>query len=148
MTDPRLPPPNIGQSGNDNSRLGLVERGLEIVRALTLQNVLTLGLLIMMAIPAYAAWKFLTDRDFRAEFMSTYRVIDLDVPCLVAATSEAGQSERYGVAVGYESVGRIEHLILYRANGIIRDTDLPKVCEEVNAAAKMVRNLYRDREKQ
>jgi hypothetical protein len=106
-----------------------------------------MAILVAVAIPAYAAWKFLTDTAFRSEFMSSYRVIDLDVPCLVAATSQAGQSERMGVAVGFTNEGRMEHLILVRAPGMIKESEIAAVCKSAVDEAKIMRKLYSAQEK-
>jgi hypothetical protein len=51
----------------------MLERGASIVRSLNLTNVLILAMLVIVAIPSYFAYRFMTDAEFRGEFMSGAR---------------------------------------------------------------------------
>ena len=49
--------------------ISIVERLVGIARGLNLTAILMIALLLMMAVPTYFAWRFLTDEAFRREFM-------------------------------------------------------------------------------
>ena len=85
----------------------MIERVTEILRGLTLQNILTLGLLAAVLAPSWFAWRFMQDEKFRHEFMSTYRTVEADVPCQVVLASVVGQVDRFNIAVSYQYAGRI-----------------------------------------
>ena len=49
----------------------MLERGASVVRSLNLTNVLIVALLVIVAVPSYFAYRFMTDAAFRGEFMSS-----------------------------------------------------------------------------
>ena len=54
----------------------MLESGASIVRSLNLTNVLIVALLVIVAVPSYFAYRFMTDAEFRGEFMSGANVLE------------------------------------------------------------------------
>ena len=54
----------------------MLERSASIVRSLNLTNVLIVALLVIVAAPSYFAYRFMTDAEFRGEFMSGATVLE------------------------------------------------------------------------
>jgi hypothetical protein len=130
----------MSQPPEAGGRLALAERMLRIITGLTIQNALTLGLLVLVAVPAYVAWQFLHDPRLRQEFLSSARVVEgLGVPCLVFASSLVGQAERYSVLVAYDTDGRLERDIAVRSPGVMSADEIAKACDIVRADAEIMR---------
>lgn len=127
-------------------RTGMANWAVDILRSLTIQNVLTLGMLAVIAVPSYFAWRFMTDGDFRHEFMSTSKIVDMGVPCLVVIGSQQGQSERYTVAVSYAVVNRLEYLVAARSPGLLSNAEVQKVCGLVHDDGDLMEAAVRARE--
>ncbi len=47
-----------------SDRMGLVERITKVLRSLTLQNALVMGILVCIAVPSWFAYKFIRDAAF------------------------------------------------------------------------------------
>jgi hypothetical protein len=120
-------------------RLGVAQWAVDIVRGLTIQNILTMGLLLVVAVPAYFSWRFLHDTDFRHEFMSTSRFLEMNVPCLVIQGNIAGQGERISVAVAFELRGRMEHMVVIRAPGMLSDQEIQTACALAHDDANLIK---------
>jgi hypothetical protein len=121
-----------------------LERITAAAQSMTVQNVLTMAMLLMVAAPSYFAWRFLTDEDFRHEFTATARVIDANVDCLVLVTSMAGV-ERYTVVLPYAIRGRTEHIVGIRAPGALTGDEVAAACVGVTDASQMMLAAVRER---
>ena len=97
--------------------MGLVERTTKVLRSLTLQNVLVMGILVCIAAPSWFAYKFMSDPAFRHEFMNTARTIDMKVPCQAMLGDVSGQGDRFLVYVTYGVRARMEHVVGIRSPG-------------------------------
>lgn len=118
----------------------MIERLAAIVRALTLQNVLLLALLVLIGLPVFLIYRLGNDRSLREQFLSSIRVVDgLGVPCLVVASNMAGQPERLTVGVSFESDGRIEFDIVARSPGVLSGQEIATACEQ----ARKYRDIMR-----
>jgi len=145
MTNPAPPPQQPYRNGN--GRLGMISGIAELVRGLTVQNMLTLAILVLIAIPSYFAYVFMTDPSFRHEFMSTAHVIDMEVPCLVISGNVVGLGDKWTVAVGYESRGQMEHMIAIRSPGTSPNiTEARTACEIAHTEANMLKGALRERD--
>jgi hypothetical protein len=137
---PRQPPGPGGRPGPPE-RLATAERLARIVTGLTIQNVLTIGLLVLIAVPAVLSWQLTHDPRLREQFLSSARVVDgVGIPCLVIATSLVGQTERMTVIVAYDTDGRIELDVGARSPGIMTGAEMAKACELVRKHASILRN--------
>lgn len=86
------PPPRIVQA---DARLGLVDRLVDIVKGLTLTNVLILALLIILIVPLYLAWRVLNDQDLQGKLFNTYSELEAPSDCLLTFQQAAGGSGHY-----------------------------------------------------
>jgi len=122
------------------SRYAMTQWAVDIIRSLSLQNILILALLIMVSIPAWFAWRFMNDTQFRHEFMSTSRTIDMKVPCLVVvATSYTGKGDQYTVATQYDFRNRLEFLVGVRSPGILSDSEVATYCALMHEHSAIMR---------
>jgi hypothetical protein len=141
VSDPRPP------VATTNGRLGMLGGIADLVRGLTIQNVLTVGILVLIAIPSYFAYIFLTDPAFRHEFMSTAHVVDMEVPCLVIAGNVVGLGDKWTVAVGYENRGQMEHMVAIRSPGSSPSTlEARTACEIAHTESNILKSAIRERD--
>lgn len=97
---PPTPPPPA------DHRLGLVEGAANVVKGLTLQNVLIIALLVVIALPAYVTWKALGDDALMDRFMSTYEeVSSQNVGCAVRHVQARGGPDQWGISTGFAFAG-------------------------------------------
>ena len=127
MTD-RQPPP-------DRSYISISERLANIVKSLSLTNILIIALLLLLAIPSYFAWKYLNDEEFRETFRNHAEIVDKHVPCTVLQGRYYGAQKRHSVFVIYGIEGRNEKLVGERAPGVLTDPEIEALCVKVLAAA-------------
>ena len=131
MTD-RQPPP-------DRSYISISERLANIVKSLSLTNILIIALLLLIAVPAYFAWKYLNDEDFRETFRNHAQIVDKHVPCIVLQGRYYGAQPRHSIFVIYGIEGRNEKIIGVRAPGVLTDPEIEEACQKVLAAANELR---------
>jgi hypothetical protein len=116
-------------------RAGMFERVIHTVRTLTLTNILMIALLLLIAVPVYFIYHFMTDDGFRRELLSRAIIIDKNVPCIVLVAHRYGSADRYTVGLVYGFEGRMERIIALRAPGTLTDQEIEKVCDRVVAIA-------------
>ena len=131
MTD-RQPPP-------DRSYISISERLANIVKSLSLTNILIIALLLLLAIPSYFAWKYLNDEEFRETFRNHAEIVDKHVPCIVLQGRYYGAQKRHSIFVIYGIEGRNEKIIGVRAPGELTDPEIEEACQKVLAAAAELR---------
>ena len=128
----RPPPP-------DRSYISISERLANIVKSLSLTNILIIALLLLLAIPSYFAWKYLNDEDFRETFRNHAQIVDKHVPCIVLQGRYYGAQPRHSIFVIYGIEGRNEKIIGVRAPGVLTDPEIEEACQKVLAAANELR---------
>jgi len=122
---------------------GKVERAFNVVRSLNLTNILILALLLVLAIPAYFAYRFMSDVAFRREFMSSAIILDAHAPCIVLEGTRHGAQTRHSVFIVYGLDGRNEKLLGLRAPGSMSATDLTELCKRVTVLADEINEFRR-----
>ena len=127
MSD-RSPPP-------DRSYISISERLANIVKSLSLTNILIIAMLLLLAIPSYFAWKYLNDEEFRETFRNHAQIVDKHVPCIVLLGRYYGAQKRHSVFVIYGIEGRNEKIIGIRAPGVLTDPQIEEACQKVLATA-------------
>ena len=96
MTEPAPPPDRVGQAA------GLVN----IVKGLSLTNVLIIALLVAIAIPTYIMWRFLNDASMLNKFTSFYEEISSEQSsCTLRIASQRGADPIYSVTTGFAFQG-------------------------------------------
>jgi hypothetical protein len=112
-----------------------------VLRSLTVNNVLTMGILAAVGVPSYFAYRFMTDTAFRHEFMTTARIVgDAGVPCQVILGNLAGEhgGDRYSIFVEYDRHGPFTYLVSLRSFGIITQADIVEGCNITKAQAELM----------
>jgi len=111
--------------------ISIVERLFGIARTLNLTTILMIALLLMLAVPTYFAWRFLTNEDFRREFMQSAELLTEHAPCVVLEGHAYGHATRHTIMVVYELDGRFEKILGRRASGKLTKEELNSVCQIV-----------------
>lgn len=117
----------------------MLERGASIVRSLNLTNVLIVALLVFVAVPSYFAYRFMTDAEFRGEFMSGATVLEKFAPCTVLETHRYGSVTRHSILMIYGFDDRMEKLVGLRAPGTLTEVELGEACKKVVTMADEIR---------
>jgi hypothetical protein len=125
----------------NGSRLGVIETLANILRSLTLQNVLVMGILVVLAIPSYAVWSIMTDSTLRKEIMSFAKEQDMGVPCQVINYSFSGQSDKTAVISGVQVWGQFEIIVGTKVPGAITATDAASACKSTTDLAGKLRGV-------
>jgi hypothetical protein len=119
--------------------MGIAERLLAALSQITFQNVATIALLAVIAVPTYGFWQILHDKELRHDMLSSVQVIDAGVPCLVQSAQQAGQDERYTVGSSYLNEGKFERLIAVRAYGVMSKDEIKEACGLARSDADTLR---------
>jgi len=129
----------------EEPRGGMLERAFGVVRTLSLTNILITALLILLAVPSYFAYKFLSDVSFRREFMSSAVILDIHAPCVVLEGHRYGSQARHSVFIVYGLDGRNEKLLGLRAPGSLDSDELTDLCKRVVVLADEIKE-FREKE--
>jgi hypothetical protein len=122
---------------------GKLERAFGVVRSMSLTNVLILALIVVIAIPAYFAYRFMSDVAFRREFMSSAIILEQHVPCVVLEGHRYGSQVRHSVVVVYGLDGRNEKLIGLRAPEAMNSVELTEMCKRVVTLSEEINEFRR-----
>jgi len=117
---------------------GKVEKAFNVVRSLNLTNILIIALLIILAIPSYFAYRFMSDVSFRREFMTSAIILEQHVPCLVLEGTRYGSQTRHSVFIVYGLDGRNEKLLGLRAPDTVNDADLTTMCQRLRTLSEEI----------
>jgi hypothetical protein len=99
VSQPVSPPP-------PDHRLGLVEGAANVVKGLSLQSVLIIALLAVIAVPVYVIYRALGDDSLMDRFMSTYEEISSqNVPCALRHVQLRGGPDQWSISTGFSFVG-------------------------------------------
>lgn len=130
---------NGGSSRNGRT---MPERLLGVARTLTVTNVLILALMALVAIPTYAGYRFLTDQEFRREFLLKAELLEAGVPCLVLRVSGPGRAPRYSIASAYalDQEHQFEKVVGVRSSGDLSDAEIAAACRDVVAVANRLKD--------
>ena len=118
-------------ASNEPRNGGVVERAFNVIRTLNLTNVLIFALLVVISIPAYFAYRFMTDVSFRREFMTTAVIMEQHAPCVVLEGHRYGGQARHSVFIVYGFDGRMEKLLGLRSPETLNSAELTDLCKRV-----------------
>lgn len=121
-------------------KIVVLEAVTNVWRSITFTNVLILALLLALLLPAYFAYDFISNPEFRREF-SSHISIDhsYDVPCTVYSFNLPGEQRRNDVAYIYEIDGRYSYAILVRAPAAMNEDQINRYCLIAQEHAKLLR---------
>ena len=121
----------------------MLERTFAVVRSLNITNVLIFALLVVIAIPAYFAYRFMSDVAFRREFMSSAVIMEQHAPCVVLEGHRYGADVRHSVFIVYGLDGRNEKLVGLRAPEAMNGVELTDMCKRVTVLADEINEFRR-----
>jgi hypothetical protein len=85
---------------------GKIEKAAEIVKGLSLTNVLVIALLAVIAVPTYVIYRALGDDRLMDRFMSAYEeVSSQNVGCALRHVKARGGAHQWGISAGFSFVG-------------------------------------------
>src|SRR5262245_44072252 len=126
---------------SNGTKLGMVERIVAILSSLTFQNVMVLGILMVLAVPSYAVWQLLHDSTLRKEIMSYAKETDMGVPCQVIVYSFSGQGERTTVISGVQVIGQWEIVAGTKTYGQMTAKEAEDACKLMLETGSQLRTL-------
>jgi hypothetical protein len=132
MTETPPPPPP--------DRVGMISGLTDIVKGLTLGNVLIIALLVAIAIPAYILWRALNDESMLNKFLSRYEEISSDkVPCTLRVASVRGGGDIYSLSTGFAFQGSDRYTVGVILIARPDDAELVSYCETLNLIVDYMR---------
>ena len=84
---------------------GRLAGAANIIKGLSLSNVLVIFLLLLMALPAYVTYRALSDKDLLDRFLSSYRVIGSEGGCTIRMVAERSGPEFWSISTGFAAGG-------------------------------------------
>jgi hypothetical protein len=127
MSTPQPPP---------DHKLGMVEGAANIVKGLSLNNVLTIALLAVIAVPVYVIYRALDDDKLMDRFMSTYEeVSNQNVPCAMRHVQARGGPDEWGISTGFSFVGKDRWFINVVMNHQPSPEEIVSYCETLKLIA-------------
>ena len=127
---PNPPPDRVGQIG------GIVN----IVKGLSLTNVLIIALLVVIAIPTYIAYRFLNDDSLLNKFTSFYEELSVqNVSCTLRIASQRGAHPYYAISTGFAFQGSDRYNIGVILSHRPDDGELASYCETLNLIVDFMR---------
>jgi hypothetical protein len=88
---------------------GRIASAANVVKSLSLSNVLVIFLLLLMAVllagPAYVVYRALGDEKLMDRFLSSYREIPSDTGCTIRVVAERGGPEHWSISTGFAMQG-------------------------------------------
>lgn len=129
MSEP-TPPPTEGRYLN----------WLNAVKGLTVTNVLVIGMLVMIAIPAYLVYRTLNDAALLDRFLSNYREISgTGIECSVREAQYRGSSRAWGIATGFAFQGSARYMVSVQLDHEPTNEELRSYCEVLKIIADSMR---------
>ena len=122
---------------------GKVERAFGVIKSLNLTNILILFLIVVIAIPAYFAYRFMSDVSFRREFMTSAIILEQHAPCVVLEGHRYGSQVRHSVFIVYGLDGRNEKLLGLRAPEALNSVELTELCKRVVTLSEEINEFRR-----
>jgi hypothetical protein len=122
---------------------GKLERAFGVIKTLNITNILIVALLVVIAVPAYFAYRFMTDISFRREFMTSAVILEQHAPCIVLEGARYGSQARHSVFIVYGLDGRNEKLLGLRAPDTLNGTELTELCKRVVTLSEEITEFRR-----
>jgi hypothetical protein len=128
-TDPAPTPPPTQTEGR---LLGW----LSAVKGLTITNVLVIGMLVVVAIPAYFAYSAINNEELLDRFLSNYRELSAqNVPCAVREAKFRGGAPVWSISTGFAYAGRDRYIIAVILDYEPNNDALQSYCETLKVIA-------------
>lgn len=132
-------PPPPATPGPVDARVGMIGSLITIVKGLTFTNVLIIGLLVAIAVPAYFGWRTINDTALLDRFTAHYEEIANDKsPCAVRIFGK-GQVVNHSVTTGFAYQGSDRWIV-----GVVMDSrptedEIVSYCATLNLIVDFMR---------
>jgi hypothetical protein len=125
---------------SSSDRVGMIGGLADIVKSLSLTNVLIIALLVVIAVPAYVLWRALNDQSMLNKFLSYYEEVDSDkVSCTLRIASQRGGESFYSISTGFAYQGNdrwtVGVILTHRPD----PTELESYCATLNLIVDYMR---------
>jgi hypothetical protein len=132
MNEPQSPQPQP-PSQPPSDRVGMVGEIANIIKSLSLTNVLIIALLVGLAIPSYILWRFLNDASLLNKFTSFYEELSSDkVGCTLRIASQRGAYPIYSISTGFAFQGSDRYTVAVLLTHQPDEGELVSYCEVLN----------------
>ena len=113
---------------------------VNMVKGLSLTNVLIIALLILIAIPTYVLYRFMNDASLLNKFTSFYEELTNDkVSCVLRIASQRGHDPYYGISTGFAYQGADRWTVGVILEHKPDDGQLVSYCETLNLIVDYMR---------
>jgi len=115
---------------------GRLAAAASVVKGLSLNNVLTIALLVVIAIPAYFAYKLLNDPVVMNRLLSSYREYPNQISgCTMREVKERGGPDMWSVSTGFAFHGSARWYIAVAMTAKPSDEEVASHCETLKRIA-------------
>lgn len=109
---------------------------LNAVKGLTISNVLVIGMLVVIAIPAYLVYKALGDEKLLDRFLSTYEEFSSQqAGCVMRHVQERGGPSIWGISTGFAFTGADRYFVNVALDHQPTGDELQSYCEALKLIA-------------
>lgn len=121
--------------------MGLVSQGVDLVRSLSLTNVLVIILLVIVAAPVWVLWRVINDEKLLDRFLSHYAEYPSQTTsCTVRQIKVRGGPETFALSTGFASQGTDRYFISVVGNHMFNPSEERSYCETLNLLVDFMRD--------
>jgi hypothetical protein len=121
--------------------MGLVSQGVDLVRSLSLTNVLVIILLVIVAAPVWVLWRVINDEKLLDRFLSHYAEYPSQTTaCTVRQIKVRGGPETFALSTGFASQGTDRYFISVVSNHQFNPSEERSYCETLNLLVDFMRD--------
>jgi hypothetical protein len=120
---------------------GVLERAVASVKGLSLQNLLTIVVLIVVLAPTYLLWRLLNDSAMLGRVLSSYEEVTSDKwPCTLRIASLRGAGDTYSISAGFAFQGSERWTIAVLMDRKPTDDEMHSYCETLQLLIDAMRD--------
>ena len=101
---------------------------LAAVKGLSLTNALVILVLVVALVPAYAAYRLLTDEALLDRFLAAYQVLPTSTACRLLRARQRGEDYSYAITTGFAFEGQQRWTIGVVLNHMPSDEEMQTNC--------------------
>jgi hypothetical protein len=113
---------------------------LTAVKGLTVSNVLVIGMLVVIAIPAYLIYRALNDEALLDRFLSHYSEIGTDTSCTLREVRQRGGPDTWGLSTGFAYFGNDRWTVAVILSHQPTPEEIASHCEVLNLTVDWMRD--------
>jgi len=125
---------------------GRIETAVNVVKGLTLGNLLVIFLILLMGIPTYVIWRALDDDKLMDRFTSTYEQWDSQqAGCVLRHFQERGGPDNWAVSSGFALQGSDRWFVSVLLSRPLTPEEIVSYCESLKLIADKMLDRGADR---